>query len=450
MQHKLWQKDQNIASDLSQQVEKFTVGKDRELDIFLAPYDVLGSLAHIQMLSECGLLDQAEWLQLQSALREIYADIQAGQFAIADGIEDVHSEVEFRLTGKLGDIGKKIHSGRSRNDQVLVDLKLFSRAEIQSIVEKTVQLTDTLLSLANTHKDTLLPGYTHLQVAMISSFGLWFSAYAESLVDDLQLLRAAFSLTNKNPLGSGAGYGGSLPLNRRRTTELLGFEDLNYNVVYAQMNRGKMEKTVLTTVASIASTLSRMAMDMCLYMNQNFGFVKFPDALTTGSSIMPHKKNPDVWELIRARCNRLQSLPNQFSMIMANLPSGYHRDMQLIKEDYIPALSEIQSCLDMADLMFQHIEVKENLLQDDRYLYLYSVEVVNQLVMEGKPFREAYVTVGKSIEEGTFKRPETVQHTHEGSIGNLCLEDIHRMKNDIIQSFPFEDIRIATENLLQR
>lgn len=450
MQHKLWQKDQNIASDLSQQVEKFTVGKDRELDIFLAPYDVLGSLAHIQMLSECGLLDHAEWLQLQSALREIYADIQAGQFAIAEGIEDVHSEVEFRLTGKLGDIGKKIHSGRSRNDQVLVDLKLFSRAEIQTIVEKTVQLTDTLLALANTHKDTLLPGYTHLQVAMISSFGLWFSAYAESLVDDLQLLRAAFTLANKNPLGSGAGYGGSLPLNRRRTTELLGFEDLNYNVVYAQMNRGKMEKTVLTAVASIASTLSRMAMDMCLYMNQNFGFVKFPDALTTGSSIMPHKKNPDVWELIRARCNRLQSLPNQFSMIMANLPSGYHRDMQLIKEDYIPALSEIQSCLDMADLMLQHIEVKENLLQDDRYLYLYSVEVVNQLVMEGKPFREAYVTVGKSIEEGTFKRPETVQHIHEGSIGNLCLDDIHRMKNDIIQSFPFEDIRIATENLLQR
>lgn len=449
MQHKLWQKDQNIASDLSQQVEHFTVGKDRELDIFLAPFDVLGSLAHIQMLSECGLLNHAEWLQLQAALREIYADIQSGQFSIADGIEDVHSEVEFRLTRKLGDIGKKIHSGRSRNDQVLVDLKLFSRAEIQAIVEKTVQLIDTLISLADTHQNTLLPGYTHLQVAMISSFGLWFSAYAESLVDDLHLLRSAFTLANKNPLGSGAGYGGSLPLNRRRTTALLGFEDLNYNVVYAQMNRGKMEKTVLTAVASIASTLSRMAMDMCLYMNQNFGFVKFPDALTTGSSIMPHKKNPDVWELIRARCNRLQSLPNQFSMIMANLPSGYHRDMQLIKEDYIPALSEIQSCLEMATLMFQHIEVKENLLQDDRYLYLYSVEVVNQLVMDGKPFREAYIEVGKSIEEGTFRRPETVQHTHEGSIGNLCLEDIHRMKTDVLQSFPFENIRKATENLLK-
>lgn len=449
MQHKLWQKGQADQSHLAQQVEKFTVGKDRELDLLLARYDVLGSLAHTQMLSECGLLPKEEWPILQQALREVYQTIEAGEFSIGEGTEDVHSEVEFRLTEKLGDIGKKIHSGRSRNDQVLVDLKLFTRHEIQSIVILTEKLFNTLLSLSEAHKEKLLPGYTHLQVAMISSFGLWFSAYAESLVDDIDQLYAAFRISNKNPLGSGAGYGGSLPLNRRRTTELLGFENLNYNVVYAQMNRGKMEKTVASAIASLAGTLGRMAMDMCLYMNQNFGFVRFPDVLTTGSSIMPHKKNPDVWELIRARCNKLQQLPNQFGAIMGNLPSGYHRDMQLIKEDYIPAFQNIKDCLEMANTMLEHIEVNDELLNDDRYLYLYSVEVVNDMVLQGIPFREAYVKVGKAIESGEFTRPETVNHTHEGSLGQLCLDDIQSMMNENINRFPFDHIETKTKALVE-
>lgn len=448
MQQKLWQKGNLDNSGLAQQVEAFTVGKDRELDMFLAPFDVLGSLAHIQMLAENGMLEMEELPVLQEGLREIYQDIENDLFEIGESTEDVHSEVEFRLTKKLSDLGKKIHSGRSRNDQVLVDLKLYTRYELEIITQKTERLFDILISLAEQHKNTLLPGYTHLQVAMLSSFGLWFSAYAESLVDDLDQIYAAFKIANKNPLGSGAGYGGSLPLNRRRTTELLGFDNLNYNVVYAQMNRGKMEKTVASAIASIAATLSRMSMDMCLYMNQNFGFVKFPDVLTTGSSIMPHKKNPDVWELIRAKCNKLQNLPAQFGSIMNNLPSGYHRDMQLIKEDYIPAFQTIKDCLDIAHTMLEHIEVKDGILNEAKYLYLYSVEVVNDLVMNGVPFREAYIKVGQDIEAGNFTRPDQVSHTHEGSLGNLCLDDIVKMKDDVLQQFPFEHIHQKLQALL--
>lgn len=448
MQQKIWQKGHLSESHLTQQVESFTVGKDRELDMLLARYDVLGSLAHTQMLSESGLIPTEEWPTLRAGLLSILRDIESGTFRIADGTEDVHSEVEFRLTQSLGEIGKKIHSGRSRNDQILVDLKLYTRAELEEIVSKTKSLFDLLLELAAEHQDKLLPGYTHLQVAMISSFGLWFSAYAESLIDDIEQLHAAFKMANKNPLGSGAGYGGSLPLNRKRTTELLGFEHLNYNVVYAQMNRGKMERTVATAIASLAGTLGKMAMDMCLYLNQNFGFVSFPDALTTGSSIMPHKKNPDVWELMRARCNKLQNLPSQFAAILGNLPSGYHRDLQLIKEDYIPAFANIKECLDMAHTMLSHIEVKTNILDDDKYLYLYSVEVVNQLVLEGKPFREAYVEVGQAIEQGSFQRPKNVHHTHEGSLGNLCLEDINSMMMTAILQFPFEKIKKQLDKLV--
>ncbi|MCZ2393362.1 MAG: argininosuccinate lyase [Chitinophagales bacterium] len=448
MQQKLWQKGDLSKSDLAKQVEFFTVGNDRELDLQLAPYDILGSLAHIQMLSECGLLEQKELPLLQEGLKEIYRDIQNQRFEIGASTEDVHSEVEFRLTNKLQDLGKKIHSGRSRNDQILVDLKLYTRHEIEQIVLKAENLFNLLIHLAEKHQDTLLPGYTHLQIAMISSFGLWFSAYAESLVDDIDQLYAAFKISNKNPLGSGAGYGGSLPLNRKRTTELLGFENLNYNVVYAQMNRGKMEKSVATAIASLASTLSRMSMDMCLYMNQNFGFVKFPDELTTGSSIMPHKKNPDVWELIRAKCNKLQNLPAQFTSILTNLPSGYHRDMQLIKEDYIPSFQTIKDCLDIAHTMLQHIEVKTDILYDEKYLYLYSVEVVNQLVMDGIPFREAYIQVGKDIEAGRFNKPSKIIHTHEGSLGNLCLNEIVEMKNEVVKQFPFEKIHQKLSALL--
>ncbi|MCO5248169.1 MAG: argininosuccinate lyase [Chitinophagales bacterium] len=448
MQEKLWQKGNLSHSELAQQVERFTVGKDRELDLNLAPFDVLGSLAHIQMLTEVGLLEKSELPILQAELRKIYESTVDGSFTIDESTEDVHSEVEFRLTKALGEVGKKIHSGRSRNDQVLVDLKMYSRYEIEEIVKKADWLFHLLIGKADEYKEILLPGYTHLQIAMLSSFGLWFSAYAESLVDDINLLYGAFRVANKNPLGSGAGYGGSLPLNRKRTTELLGFENLNYNVVYAQMNRGKTEKTVVSALASMAATLSRMAMDMCLYMNQNFGFVKFPDVLTTGSSIMPHKKNPDVWELIRAKCNRLQNLPAQFNSIMTNLPSGYHRDMQLIKEDYIPAFQIIKDCLDMAHVMLSHIEVKKHILDDEKYLYMYSVEVVNDLVKKGMPFREAYIQVGQNIEAGKFSKPETVHHTHEGSLGNLCLDEIAKMKDDALAQFPFEHIHQKFDELL--
>jgi argininosuccinate lyase len=445
---KLWQKGDIQENNLAEKVEQFTVGKDRDLDLLLAKYDVLGSLAHTKMLAEVGLLSKEDLAPIQSELKNIYQTIEAGNFSIADDSEDIHSEIELRLTKKLGDVGKKIHSGRSRNDQVLLDLKLFTRNEIEEIVHLTKNVFDILILLSNTNKDKLLPGYTHLQLAMPNSFGLWFGAYAESLTDDISVLYSAFSLANKNPLGSGAGYGGSFPLNRKLTTELLGFDELNYNVVYAQMNRGKMEKNVAFAISNIAATLSRLAMDACLYMNQNFGFISFPDVLTTGSSIMPHKKNPDVWELIRAKCNKLQNLPAQINSILINLPSGYHRDLQIIKEDYLKSFEEIKSCLEMTHIMLQHIEVKADILEDDKYKLLFTVETVNQLVNEGMPFRDAYIKVGKDVESGKYYKPSTLHHTHEGSIGNLCNEDIEKMMAANIALFPFKKIKDALSQLI--
>ena len=445
---KLWQKGDIQENNLAEKVEQFTVGKDRDLDLLLAKYDVLGSLAHTKMLAEVGLLLKEDLAPIQTELKNIYQTIETGNFSIAEDSEDIHSEIELRLTKKLGDLGKKIHSGRSRNDQVLLDLKLFTRNEIEEIVHLTKNVFDILIQLSNTHKDKLLPGYTHLQLAMPNSFGLWFGAYAESLTDDISILYAAFILANKNPLGSGAGYGGSFPLNRKLTTELLGFDELNYNVVYAQMNRGKMEKNVAFAISNIAATLSRLAMDACLYMNQNFGFISFPDVLTTGSSIMPHKKNPDVWELIRAKCNKLQNLPAQINSILINLPSGYHRDLQIIKEDYLKSFEEIKSCLEMTHIMLQHIEVKADILEDDKYKLLFTVETVNQLVNEGMPFRDAYIKVGKDVESGNYNKPSTLHHTHEGSIGNLCNEDIEKMMEANIALFPFKKIKDALSQLI--
>ncbi|MBK9792615.1 MAG: argininosuccinate lyase [Sphingobacteriales bacterium] len=445
---KLWQKGDIQENNLAEKVEQFTVGNDRNLDVLLAKFDVLGSLAHTKMLAEVGLLLKEDLAPIQSELKNIYQTIETGNFSIAEDSEDIHSEIELRLTKKLGDLGKKIHSGRSRNDQVLLDLKLFTRNEIEEIVHLTKNVFDILIQLSNTHKDKLLPGYTHLQLAMPNSFGLWFGAYAESLTDDISILYAAFILANKNPLGSGAGYGGSFPLNRKLTTELLGFDELNYNVVYAQMNRGKMEKNVAFAISNIAATLSRLAMDACLYMNQNFGFISFPDVLTTGSSIMPHKKNPDVWELIRAKCNKLQNLPAQINSILINLPSGYHRDLQIIKEDYLKSFEEIKSCLEMTQIMLHHIEVKADILEDDKYKLLFTVETVNQLVNEGMPFRDAYIKVGKDVESGNYNKPSTLHHTHEGSIGNLCNEDIEKMMEANIALFPFKKIKDALSQLI--
>ena len=445
---KLWQKGDIQENNLAEKVEQFTVGNDRNLDVLLAKFDVLGSLAHTKMLAEVGLLLKEDLAPIQTELKNIYQTIETGIFSIAEDSEDIHSEIELRLTKKLGDLGKKIHSGRSRNDQVLLDLKLFTRNEIEEIVHLTKNVFDILIQLSNTHKDKLLPGYTHLQLAMPNSFGLWFGAYAESLTDDISILYAAFILANKNPLGSGAGYGGSFPLNRKLTTELLGFDELNYNVVYAQMNRGKMEKNVAFAISNIAATLSRLAMDACLYMNQNFGFISFPDVLTTGSSIMPHKKNPDVWELIRAKCNKLQNLPAQINSILINLPSGYHRDLQIIKEDFLKSFEEIKSCLEMTHIMLQHIEVKADILEDDKYKLLFTVETVNQLVNEGMPFRDAYIKVGKDVESGNYNKPSTLHHTHEGSIGNLCNEDIEKMMEANIALFPFKKIKDALSQLI--
>lgn len=445
---KLWQKGESDSTELTKIVEQFTVGKDRDLDLLLAKYDVLGSLAHTKMLAEVGLLSKEDLAPIQFELKNIYNEIEIGNFSISPDSEDIHSEVEFRLTQKLGNLGKKIHSGRSRNDQVLLDLKLFSRSEIEEIVHFTKDVFDTLIQLSNTHKDKLLPGYTHLQLAMPSSFGLWFGAYAESLTDDIGVLYSAFTLANKNPLGSGAGYGGSFPLNRKLTTALLGFDDLNYNVIYAQMNRGKMEKNVAFAISNIAATLSRLAMDACLYMNQNFGFISFPEALTTGSSIMPHKKNPDVWELIRAKCNKLQNLSAQINSILINLPSGYHRDLQIIKDDYLISFEEIKACLKMTHIMLQHIEVKNDILENDKYKLLFTVETVNQLVNEGMPFRDAYIKVGKDVESGNYQKPAAIQHTHEGSIGNLCNEEIQKMMEAKIALFPFEKINTALARLI--
>ena len=443
---KLWQKDKDALNEVSQ----FTIGNDAELDLYLAPFDVLGSLAHIHMLESIGLLKKEELQVLTKELIHIYHTIEAGNFSIEPGVEDIHSQIELRLTQKLGDIGKKIHSGRSRNDQVLVDVKLFIRSEIQSIVAEVSELFDLLISLSEKHKADLLPGYTHLQLAMPSSFGLWFGAYAESLVDDLITLHGAFQVANKNPLGSAAGYGSSFPLNRRMTTGLLGFDDLNYNVVYAQMGRGKTEKITASALSNVAATLAKLAMDTCLYLNQHFNFISFPENLTTGSSIMPHKKNPDVFELIRSRCNLLQALPYEITLINTNLPSGYHRDLQMLKEKLFPAFLTLKDCLRMARFMLSHIEVKKDILKDAQYKFLFSVEEVNKLVLQGVPFRDAYKQIGLAIEKGDFDYSTQLDHTHEGSIGNLCNEDIQRMMKDVLAKFPFEKIDRDLRKLLKK
>ena len=441
---KLWQKDKTALAV----VEKFTVGNDRELDLHLAPFDVLGSLAHIKMLESVGLLTKAELDLLEKELKEIYNQIDTGNFKLDEGVEDIHSQVELMLTEKLGDVGKKIHSARSRNDQVLVDLKLFIRSEIEKTVINTKALFDLLITQSEKYKDDLLPGYTHLQLAMPSSFGLWFGAYAESLVDDLVTLEAAYRVVNKNPLGSAAGYGSSFPINRQMTTDLLGFDDLNYNVVYAQMGRGKTERIVAAALANIAATIAKLSMDACLYLNQNFAFISFPDELTTGSSIMPHKKNPDVFELIRSHANRIQALPNEIMLMTTNLPSGYHRDLQLIKEHIIPAFKNLNDCLQMAGLMLGSIEIKKDVLKDEKYKFLFSVEEVNKLVLAGMPFRDAYKKVGADIETGNFTYSASPDHTHAGSIGNLCNEQIQGIMNDIIQKFNFNKVKIALQQLL--
>ncbi len=446
MASKLWEK--NISVDGS--VETYTVGLDREMDLYLAPYDILGSLAHIKMLESIGLLTGDELNTLSIELKNIYKKAIAGEFIIEDGVEDVHSQVELMLTRKLGDIGKKIHSGRSRNDQVLVDLKLFMRSEIEKVAESVEHLFKTLITKSNEHKDDLIPGYTHLQVAMPSSFGLWFGAYAESLADDLEVLKAAYKIVNRNPLGSAAGYGSSFPLNRSMTTTLLGFDSMNYNVVYAQMGRGKTEKTVANAIAGIASTISRLAYDACLYNSQNFGFIKLPDEYTTGSSIMPHKKNPDVFELTRAKCNRLQALPNQITLILNNLPSGYFRDMQLIKEAFLPSFDEIRSILGMVEKMVSQIIVKKDIANDERYKFMFSVEEVNRLTREGMPFRDAYKKVGLDIEAGNFEPVKEIHHTHEGSIGNLCNNEIVEYFENILSDFGFERYHKAIDSLLNK
>ena len=442
---KIWQKDKTALAE----VEQFTVGRDREMDAYLAPFDVQGSLAHIAMLESIGLLSKDDLAVLQKELKQIYAEIAAGSFVLEDGVEDIHSQVELLLTRRVGESGKKIHSGRSRNDQVLVDLKLFLRHELENIVHETLSLFGLLQTQSEKYKQHLLPGYTHLQIAMPSSFGLWFGAYAESLVDDLTMLQGAYKVVNKNPLGSAAGYGSSFPLNRTMTTRLLGFDTLNYNVVYAQMGRGKTEKLVAFALAGIAATLSKMAMDACLFMNQNFGFIGFPDELTTGSSIMPHKKNPDVWELIRSHCNKLQALPNEIAMMTVNLPSGYHRDLQLLKENLFPAFTTLRNCLQMSRLMLENIRIKEDILKDEKYQYLFSVEVVNRLVLEGTPFREAYKQVGRDIEKGAFKPDTDIHHTHEGSIGNLSNEAVKAQMDAVLKGFPFEQVHRAIDALVK-
>ncbi|RRD63104.1 argininosuccinate lyase [Tannerella forsythia] len=444
MSQKLWEK--NIQVD--KEVEQFTVGKDRELDIHLAPYDMLGSIAHITMLESIGLLTKDELKSLHTELKSMYAEAERGHFVIEDGVEDVHSQVELMLTRKLGDIGKKIHSGRSRNDQVLLDLKLFTRARIRELVKLTGDLFEVLIDQSNRYKDILMPGYTHLQIAMPSSFGLWFAAYAESLADDLLLMQAAYKICNRNPLGSAAGYGSSFPLNRSMTTELLGFDSMNYNVVYAQMGRGKMERTVAYAMAGIAATLSKLAMDACLFNSQNFGFIRLPDSFTTGSSIMPHKKNPDVFELTRAKCNKLQGMPQQIAFICSNLPSGYFRDLQIIKELFLPSFDELKDCLRMVTLMMREIKINEQILDDPKYSLLFSVEEVNRLVMEGMPFRDAYKKVGMDIEAGTFTAAPTIRHTHEGSMGHLCNEKIEQLMQQTIEGFQFENVDRAEKALL--
>ena len=442
MANKLWEKNVEVNAA----IDRFTVGRDREMDLFLAPYDVTGSIAHIMMLESIGLLTAEELGKLVYALREIYAIIEQGDFRIEDDIEDVHSQVELMLTRKLGDIGKKIHSGRSRNDQVLVDLKLFTRDRIRTVAEKTMSLFRELQLQSERNKNVLMPGYTHLQVAMPSSFGLWFGAYAESLTDDMLFLQAAYHMSNRNPLGSAAGYGSSFPLNRTMTTELLGFEGLNYNVVYAQMGRGKTERNVASALGGIAGTMAKMAYDACMFNSQNFGFVKLPDECTTGSSIMPHKKNPDVFELIRAKCNKIQGLPNQILLIMNNLPCGYFRDLQIIKELFIPAFQDLCECLDMATYIIERMKVNGHIIDDPRYDAMFSVEEVNRRVYKGVPFRDAYKQVGLEIEAGSFVPDKNIRHTHEGSIGNLCNEEIAQRMEQLYRQFDFERAE-AAENL---
>ena len=444
MAQKLWEK--NVQVD--HEVDLFTVGKDRELDLYLAKYDVLGSMAHITMLESIGLLQKDELNTLLAELRNIYAVADRGEFVIEEGIEDVHSQVELMLTRRLGDIGKRIHSGRSRNDQVLLDLKLFTRAQIQELVHIVNELFEVLIAQSNRYQQVLLPGYTHLQVAMPSSFGLWFGAYAESLADDLQLLQAAYKICNRNPLGSAAGYGSSFPLNRQMTTDLLGFDSMDYNVVYAQMGRGKMERTVAFALAGIAATVSKLAFDACMFNSQNFGFINMPDQFTTGSSIMPHKKKPDVFELTRAKCNKIQGLPQQITLICNNLPSGYFRDLQIIKEMFLPAFDELKDCLRMTSHMMREVKVNEHILNDDKYALLFSVEEVNRLVLEGVPFRDAYKRVGLDIEAGKFIPNKTVHHTHEGSIGNLCNDQITMLMQQIIDGFSFNRINEAEQKLI--
>lgn len=441
---KLWQKNTLVNKD----IEEYTVGHDREMDLYLAKHDVLGSMAHITMLESIGLLAKEELPILLKELKSIYNTIEEGNFIIENDVEDVHSQIELMLTRKLGDVGKKIHSGRSRNDQVLVDLKLFTREQIKTVVESVSALIDILLQQSEKYKNVLIPGYTHLQIAMPSSFGLWFGAYAESLVDDLQLLLAAFKICNRNPLGSAAGYGSSFPLNRQLTTDLLGFDSMNYNVVYAQMGRGKMERTVGFAIAGIAATLSKLSFDACMYNSQNFGFIKLPDEYTTGSSIMPHKKNPDVFELSRAKCNKLQALPTEITLITNNLPSGYFRDMQLIKEIFLPSFDELNNCISMIGRMIGEIKVNDKVINDDKYTYIFSVEEVNRLVLEGMPFRDAYKKVGMDIENGKFAHDRKVNHTHEGSIGNLCNEQIELLRQQIVDQFDFTSIEAAESKLL--
>ncbi len=442
---KLWDK----GTPVNKAIEDFTVGKDRELDLYLAQYDILGSMAHVTMLESVGLIKKEELPVLLGKLKELYSEAVKGNFEIEEGVEDVHSQVEFLLTKELGDLGKKIHSGRSRNDQVLLDLKLFTRDAIKEIVESTTELIDVLLERSNETKDILMPGYTHLQVAMPSSFGLWFSAYAESLIDDLEILLSAYKVTNQNPLGSAAGYGSSFPLDRQMTTDLLGFNKMNYNVVYAQMGRGKVEKIVTFAVGNLASTLSKLAYDVCLFMSQNFGFVTLPAEFTTGSSIMPHKKNPDVFELIRARSNKLQGISGQISLITNNLPSGYFRDLQMVKEIFLPSFKEMNDSLKIATLALKEMTVNEKILDDPKYNYLFSVEAVNKLVLDGVPFREAYKQVGAKIESGSFQPEKKVEHSHEGSVGNLCLDKITESKKEVLRNFNFNKTEEAIQQLLR-
>lgn len=445
MTNKLWEKN----FEVNKEIERFTVGKDRDMDLYLAKYDVMGSMAHITMLESIGLLEKDELDKLLVELKNIYAICERGEFKIEEGVEDVHSQVELMLTQKLGDMGKKIHSGRSRNDQVLIDLKLYTRHELKEIVDSVKILFDELIGKSNQYKDVLMPGYTHLQIAMPSSFGLWFGAYAEGLADDMLFLQAAYKMTNRNPLGSAAGYGSSFPLNRTMTTKLLGFDSMDYNVVYAQMGRGKMERNVAFALSTVAGTLAKMAFDACMFNCQNFNFVKLPKECTTGSSIMPHKKNPDVFELIRAKSNKIQSLPQQIMLIMNNLPVGYFRDLQIIKEVFLPAFDELKDCLQMAAYIINKMEVNKNILDNPIYDPMFSVEEVNKLASAGMPFRDAYKKVGLEIEAGTFKADRNIHHTHEGSIGNLCNDKIQSIMEDTLKGFNFERMTDAEKELLK-